>query len=141
MNIERFNMTEEELERFFNKYNVLELESFSIIFNFVHDHDIKDILKVAKKVYKEKYSENAYKNETRHKHFNNSKMIKKNGILTEKELDLLYKLTESGVIYLSNIKGINVNEELLDMILINESVRYELSIRKNEKEKVMQLRK
>ena len=56
MSKEKIDISIEELEIFFNKYDLIELDSFNLIFEYCYDYDTTDALKIARKVYKEKYT-------------------------------------------------------------------------------------
>ena len=57
----------------------------------------------------------------------------KNSLLTDKELDLLYKLTDSAVMCLDSIETFDVEAEIIDLSILNDSVSDEISKRKNVK--------
>ena len=48
--METFNMSKEELEVFFNKYNISELEAFKVIMQYVYDYEKEEIEKILNSV-------------------------------------------------------------------------------------------
>ena len=94
-------MTKEELELFFNKYDLYELELFGMIFNSVKDYDISDALNVSRKVYNKKCDElgpkeyELYRLGARHICGDVSDIMKKNEKLTLKELEYLKALVKN----------------------------------------------
>ena len=133
MSKETIDMSMDDLEIFFNKYNIIELESFNLIFEYVYDYEISNILEAAKKVHNQKYKECAddFEIAVRHTSFKPSDIKNKNSLLTDKELDLLYKLTDSAVMCLDSIETFDVEAERIDLSILNDSVSDEISKRKN----------
>ena len=129
MGKEKLDMTKEELEEFFNKYDLLELSSFELIFNNVYDYDIEDILISIRKVYDKKsreLSEEEYyifESISRHIKKKCSCIKEKNNLLTEKELDLLYKLCDSALMCLTSTEY--NEEEVIDLSTLVDSLEYE----------------
>ena len=52
--METFDMSKEELEVFFNKYNISELEAFKAIMQYVYDYEKEEIEKILSKIIKNK---------------------------------------------------------------------------------------
>lgn len=48
--METFDMSKEELEAFFNKYNISELEAFKVIMQYVYDYEKEEIEKILNSV-------------------------------------------------------------------------------------------
>ena len=135
MGKEKYDITDNELEDFFNKYNLVELESFSLIFKYCYDYDITDVLKIARKVYKEKYTActDEFEIPVRHISFKTSDIKHKNNLLNDKELKFLYDLTESAVMCLESIEHLDVEDELRDLSILDDSINTEIENRKNSK--------
>ena len=108
MNIykEHFDMNQEELEIFFNKYSIIELESFNKIFENVKDYELEEVLKIARKVYKEKSEVclEEYEIPVRHYNFSALDIAKKNNLLNDKELIFLNTLVENASLFLSSVQ-------------------------------------
>ena len=135
MSKEKYDITDNELKDFFNKYNLIELESFNLIFEYCYDYDITDVLKIARIVYNEKYNSCADEFETpiRHMTFKTSDIKEKNNLLNDKELKFLYDLTESAVMCLESIKHFDVEAEIIDLSKLDDSISTEIENRKNSK--------
>ena len=133
MSKEKIDINIEELEVFFNKYNLIELESFNLIFEYCYDYDITDVLQMARKVYKEKYTEctDEFEVPIRHITFKPSDIKNKNNLLNDEELKFLYTLTESAVMCLESIEHFDVTDELIDLSILNESINEEIEKRNN----------
>lgn len=106
-NKEQLNLSKEELEIFFNKYSIIELESFSKIFELVHDYEMKEVLEVSRKVYKEKYDKcfEEYEAPVRHYNYSVLDITKKNDLLNDKELKFLSTIVENAAMFLSSIQS------------------------------------
>ena len=91
-------MTDEELEIFFNKYNLYELELFEIIIPAIKNIGLSEALSIAREVYEKKYNElnpeeQYYYNSTNmHIVHNINDIVAENDKLTAKELEYLNSL-------------------------------------------------
>lgn len=91
-------MTDEELEIFFNKYNLYELELFEIIIPAIKNIGLSEALIIAREVYEKKYNEldpeeQYYYNSTNmHIVHNTNDIVAENDKLTAKELEYLNSL-------------------------------------------------
>ena len=91
-------MTDEELEIFFNKYNLYELELFEIIIPAIKNIGLSEALSIAREVYEKKYNEldpeeQYYYNSTNmHIVHNTNDIVAENDKLTAKELEYLNSL-------------------------------------------------
>ncbi len=91
-------MTDEELEIFFNKYNLYELELFEIIIPAIKNIGLSEALSIAREVYEKKYNEldpeeQYYYNSTNmHIVHNTNDIVEENDKLTAKELEYLNSL-------------------------------------------------
>lgn len=132
---DKYDISMGELELFFNKYNLIELDSFNLIFEYCYDYDITDVLKIARKVYKEKYTAcaNEFEVPIRHMNFKTSDIKEKNILLNDKELKFLYDLTESAVMCLESIEHFDVEAELIDLSKLDDSISAEIENRNNSK--------
>ena len=86
--METFDMSKEELEGFFNKYNISEREAIKVIMQYVYDYEKEEIEKILNSVKNNKeqnYKEVCFKEE-----FNLSNITDKNDLLNDKELVFLY---------------------------------------------------
>ena len=104
--MELLNMSKEELEGFFNKYNISELEAFKVIMQYVYYYEkeeIEIILNSVKNNKEQNYKEVCFKEE-----FNLSNITDKNDLLNDKELVFLYKIVNDALLCLSSIKHMDV---------------------------------
>ena len=91
-------MTDEELEIFFNKYNLYELELFEFIIPAIKNIGLSEALSIAREVYEKKYNEldpeeQYYYNSTNmHIVHNTNDIVAENDKLTAKELEYLNSL-------------------------------------------------
>lgn len=128
-------MNNEELKEFFDKYSIIDLESFEVVFKYNNYNDIKNILEIARQVYIKKYIEliDKYNFVLENMDFKISNIKEKNNLLSDKELEFLYKLTDSSLIYLSDINNIDFKNEILDIYILKNSIWNELNKRMNLK--------
>lgn len=100
------NMNYSELKEFFNKYNIIELEAFDTIIEYSKDYNLRDIKKIKKDVYNEKYGEltKNFEVEVKPYNFKLSDISKKNKDLNETELNFLHLLVESASLYLDSVQ-------------------------------------
>ena len=105
-------MSKEELEGFFNKYNISELEVFKVIMQYVYDYEKEEIEKILNSVKNNKeqnYKEVCFKEE-----FNLSNITDKNDLLNDKELVFLYKIVNDALLCLGSIKHMDVEYETIE---------------------------
>lgn len=99
-------LTRVELKKIFNKFNLVELDEFNNIFEYVKDIDLEDIVKTKDEVYKEKLEECISDYEvpvksTFSKGLSLGKNIKN---LNYKEVEFLYELVSDASFYLASIR-------------------------------------
>ena len=124
-----FNMSKEELEGFFNKYNISELEAFKVIMQYVYDYEKEEIEKILNSVKNNKeqnYQEVCFKEE-----FNLSNITDKNDLLNDKELGFLYKIVNDALLCLSSIKHRDVEYETIETSKIENSLYDKISRKSN----------
>ena len=129
-------MSKEELEGFFNKYNISELEAFKVIMQYVYDYEKEEIEKILNSVKNNKeqnYKEVCFKEE-----FNLSNITDKNDLLNYKELVFLYKIVNDALLCLSSIKHMDVEYEIIETSKIENSL-YDKISRKNNGIKMLKL--
>ena len=91
-------MTDEELEIFFNKYNLYELELFEFIIPAIKNIGLSEALSIAREVYEKKYNEldpeeqYYYNSINMHIVHNANDIVAENDKLTAKELEYLNSL-------------------------------------------------
>ncbi len=128
--MELLNMSNKELEIFFNKYNILELEAFKVIMQYVYDYEKEEIEKILNSVKNNKeqnYKEVCFKEE-----FNLSNITYKNDLLNDKELVFLYKIVNDALLCLSSIKHIDVEYETIETSKIKNSLYDKISRKSND---------
>lgn len=113
-------LTKKELETLFNKYSLQELNTLSMVFEYVHEYSIDKIKMVLKKVYKEKERDMFWEyssgdNST----FNQHSIFEKNSLLNNNELNFLYKLVEDSEDFLSYIQSNEYEYEDLEGFDLN----------------------
>ncbi len=134
-------INDEELEIFFNKYDVNELEMFSNIFEYVHNKELLEAQEVAKNVYYEKRKNMNDDYETsKYDDYNLLKISYKNDLLNDEELAFLQAIVEDASFYLSTIRDYdyeNIIEDFSEddynidqMLRLEESIEKETSKRK-----------
>lgn len=134
--MELLNMSNKELEIFFNKYNILELDAFKVIMQYVYDYEKEEIEKILNSVKNNKeqnYKEVCFKEE-----FNLSNITYKNDLLNDKELVFLYKIVNDALLCLSSIKHMDVEYETIETSKIENSL-YDKISRKNNGIKMLKL--
>lgn len=134
--MELLNMSNKELEIFFNKYNILELDAFKVIMQYVYDYEKEEIEKILNSVKNNKeqnYKEVCFKEE-----FNLSNITDKNDLLNDKELVFLYKVVNDALLCLSSIKHMDVEYETIETSKIENSL-YDKISRKNNGIKMLKL--
>lgn len=129
-------MSKEELEGFFNKYNISELEAFKVIMQYVYDYEKEEIEKILNSVKNNK--EQNYKKVCFKEEFNLSNITDKNDLLNDKELVFLYKIVNDALLCLSSIKHMDVEYETIETLKIENSL-YDKISRKNNGIKMLKL--
>lgn len=124
---EYIEFDEEEAREFLSKYNCEELDQFDFIFYFAMSHNLKTIRKVLYEIKKEKGYD--YTNP-------DSDITDKNSLLTFRELNYLYNLTEDGWMCTFNTREFfDYAEEGKELGRIRDSVYKEMENRQNQKNK------
>ena len=100
-------LDEKDIEKLFNKYNVVELEVFLSILEYVIDYDTTQIAKIINKVYKEKYEllQSNYEVGVKPTGFKLSDLGKVNELLSEDELEFIHTMIENASMYLESIQS------------------------------------
>ena len=129
-------MSKEELESFFNKYNISELEAFKVIMQYVYDYEKEEIEKILNSVKNNK--EQNYEEVCPKEEFNLSNITDKNDLLSDKELVFLYKIVNDALLCLSSIKHMDVEYESREASDIENSL-YEEIEKRNIYEKTLTL--
>ena len=128
--MELLNMSNKELEIFFNKYNILELNAFKVIMQYVYDYEKEKIVIILNSVKNNKeqnYKEVCFKEE-----FNLSNITDKNDLLNDKELVFLYKVVNDALLCLSSIKHMDVEYETIETSKIENSLYDKISRKSND---------
>ena len=108
-------MNDEELEIFFNKYDIAELEVFSRIFEYIKEKDLLDTKEIATKVYYEKRKNiNSNYEISECADFNMQKILNKNDLLSDKEFAFLKALVDDAAFYLSTIREYHYEDIIED---------------------------
>ena len=131
------NLNEEELINFFEKYNTQELETFKTIFEYVYDYDITNEITILNEIYENRFKD--YCVPVEETNYQTTNLVKKNGQLTDKEVEFLYLLTDDARLCLSSINHYDVEELYKAIDDIAEVAYEEMDIRKRIKGKTLKL--
>lgn len=144
-------MTKEELEMFFAKYNLLGLESFNIIFENVKDFDLTEVRKIHEREYDKQYEKDMDEllPFARHSRFKVTDLKRQKVELTDKELQFLLELVSSSVMYIEAKRdmyndyngdkselGFEVGPNLREMQDLEEYLDDEIEDRKTPKQNI-----
>lgn len=128
------NMTDEELKKFFDKYNVIELEHFITLFdNARFDFNVYRLYKIYKMVsnnkdiYKEYPTSDKYYEALEQSKISDLKY--KNKLLNNKELKFLYTLVDSASDFLSFVNNCNYEDLIMDIDKLDYSIIEEIENR------------
>lgn len=135
--MELLNMSNKELEIFFNKYNILELDAFKIIMQYVFVYKKESLNEILDYIQNNK-KYNDIIDTSKKENFSLSDIKNKNGILSDKELMFLYKIIFDVSNCLDSIKHIDVEYESREVSDIESSL-YEEIEKRNIYEKTLKL--
>lgn len=126
-------LSKEELYRYFDKYNAIELESFETLLTVYHEKDRDDVIRLYQRVYKEKTEEADYEyfSMTRHIFFPPSNLRNKNRVLNDKELKFITDIT-SNTINCYVYEGFREPEVIEDLYSLMTSLTEEKEKRKQK---------
>lgn len=135
--MELLNMSNKELEIFFNKYNILELDAFKVIMQYVFVYKKESLNEILDYIQNNK-KYNDIIDTSKKENFSLSNIKNKNGILSDKELMFLYKIIFDVSNCLDSIKHIDVEYESREVSDIESSL-YEEIEKRNIYEKTLKL--
>lgn len=135
--MELLNMSNKELEVFFNKYNILELDAFKVIMQYVFVYKKESLNKILDYIQNNKKYDDII-DTSKKENFSLSDIKNKNGILSDKELMFLYKIIFDFSNCLDSIKHIDVEYESREVSDIESSL-YEEIEKRNIYEKTLTL--
>lgn len=135
--MELLNMSNKELEIFFNKYNILELDAFKVIMQYVFVYKKESLNEILDSIQNNK-KYNDIIDTSKKENFSLSDIKNKNGILSDKELMFLYKIIFDVSNCLDSIKHIDVEYESREVSDIESSL-YEEIEKRNIYEKTLTL--
>lgn len=135
--MELLNMSNKELEIFFNKYNILELDAFKVIMQYVFVYKKESLNEMLDYIQNNK-KYNDIIDISKKENFSLSDIKNKNGILSDKELMFLYKIIFDVSNCLDSIKHIDVEYESREVSDIESSL-YEEIEKRNIYEKTLTL--
>lgn len=139
------DLSSEDIEKLFNKYNVVELEAFISILEYVKDYNTDEIANIISKVYKEKYEllQSNFEVGAKPTNFKISDLGKINELLNDYELEFLHTMIESASMFLDSVQEFEdeykeISEEfdsgdypVLEMSKLLDSIEQEQTSRKN----------
>ena len=126
--MELLNMSNKELEIFFNKYNILELDAFKVIMQYVFVYKKESLNEILDYIQNNK-KYNDIIDTSKKENFSLSDIKNKNGILSDKELMFLYKIIFDVSNCLDSIKHIDVEYESREVSDIESSLCEEIEKR------------
>lgn len=126
--MELLNMSNKELEIFFNKYNILELDAFKVIMQYVFVYKKESLNEILDYIQNNK-KYNDIIDTSKKENFSLSDIKNKNGILSDKELMFLYKIIFDVSNCLDSIKHIDVEYESREVSDIESSLYEEIEKR------------
>ena len=126
--MELLNMSKKELEIFFNKYNILELDAFKVIMQYVFVYKKESLNEILDYIQNNK-KYNDIIDTSKKENFSLSNIKNKNGILSDKELMFLYKIIFDVSNCLDSIKHIDVEYESREVYDIESSLYEEIEKR------------
>ena len=126
--MELLNMSNKELEIFFNKYNILELDAFKVIMQYVFVYKKETLNEILDYIQNNK-KYNDIIDTSKKENFSLSDIKNKNGILSDKELMFLYKIIFDVSNCLDSIKHIDVEYESREVSDIESSLYEEIEKR------------
>ena len=135
--MELLNMSNKELEIFFNKYNILELDTFKVIMQYVFVYKKESLNEILDYIQNNK-KYNDIIDTSKKENFSLSDIKNKNGILSDKELMFLYKIIFDVSNCLDSIKHMDVEYESREVSDIESSL-YEEIEKRNIYEKTLTL--
>lgn len=135
--MELLNMSNKELEIFFNKYNILELDAFKVIMQYVFVYKKESLNEILDYIQNNK-KYNDIIDTSKKENFSLSDIKNKNGILSDKELMFLYKIIFDVSNCLDSIKHIDVEYESREVSDIESSLCEEIE-KRNIYEKTLTL--
>lgn len=135
--MEVLNMSNKELEIFFNKYNILELDAFKVIMQYVFVYKKESLNEILDYIQNNK-KYNDIIDTSKKENFSLSDIKNKNGILSDKELMFLYKIIFDVSNCLDSIKHIDVEYESREVSDIESSLCEEIE-KRNIYEKTLTL--
>lgn len=135
--MELLNMSKKELEIFFNKYNILELDAFKVIMQYVFVYKKESLNEILDYIQNNK-KYNDIIDTSKKENFSLSDIKNKNGILSDKELMFLYKIIFDVSNCLDSIKHIDVEYESREVSDIESSLCEEIE-KRNIYEKILTL--
>lgn len=135
--MELLNMSNKELEIFFNKYNILELDAFKVIMQYVFVYKKESLNEILDYIQNNK-KYNDIIDTSKKENISLSDIKNKNGILSDKELMFLYKIIFDVSNCLDSIKHIDVEYESREVYDIESSL-YEEIEKRNIYEKTLTL--
>lgn len=135
--MELLNMSNKELEIFFNKYNILELDAFKVIMQYAFVYKKESLNEILDYIQNNK-KYNDIIDTSKKENFSLSDIKNKNGILSDKELMFLYKIIFDVSNCLDSIKHIDVEYESREVYDIESSL-YEEIEKRNIYEKTLTL--
>lgn len=135
--MELLNMSKKELEIFFNKYNILELDAFKVIMQYVFVYKKESLNEILDYIQNNK-KYNDIIDTSKKENFSLSDIKNKNGILSDKELMFLYKIIFDVSNCLDSIKHIDVEYESREVSDIESSLCEEIE-KRNIYEKTLTL--
>ena len=103
-----------ELKNFFNKYNLAELKTMDIIFDYVRDFDVSEAISVKYQVFKEKMNDIESVCSYKDTKSGLLSLNNKTKNLTKRELNYFYNLVSNAAFFLSSIRDYEENYKFIN---------------------------
>ena len=113
-------LSDDELEKLFDKYSINELDVLGSVFKYAKDYNLSNALKIAEKAYNKKYEECINNYEVPIENYRAIDITNKNYLLSAKELKYLHTLADNASFYLSEIRSDGYEyEDVIDDFDVN----------------------
>ena len=113
-------LSDDELEKLFDKYSINELDVLGSVFKYAKDYNLSNALKIAEKAYNKKYEECINNYEVPIENYKAIDITNKNYLLSAKELKYLHTLADNASFYLLEIRSDGYEyEDVIDDFDVN----------------------
>ena len=118
-----YGMTEDDLYLFFSKYNIVELDGFTELFEYVFNSDMTDAEEMLAEVRERKYRKQSESTTPVETSFKPSSLANKNDMLSLKELNFLYEIVSNHYDGIMSERDIQLDDYINDISLLMSSIK------------------